>query len=96
MYPLPAVMVNLSETSQEPLRSALLDNAVTVADEFPSVDALLAHWPRPLREVVPASAAVADLRAIAVAILEQSGVPAHLPQIGLWDRLRTFLSRLRD
>lgn len=48
-----------------------------------------------LRDVVPTSAAVAAVRKLAVAILERSGVPVHLPEVHLWDRVRTFLTRLR-
>ena len=50
---------------------------------------------RPLREVVPASPTVQDLRALAAHLLESTGVHPHLPHRTLWDRARTFLTRMR-
>lgn len=49
---------------------------------------------RPLREVVPASPTVQDLRAIASTLLESTGIHPHLPRRTLWDRARTFLTRM--
>lgn len=51
---------------------------------------------RPLRDVVPTSPAVADVRAIALAILHAAGLPAHVPRQTVWDRARTFLTRLQN
>jgi len=50
---------------------------------------------RPLREVVPSSHAVTDVRAIATSILEAAGIHPHLPQVGFLDRLRTLLTRIQ-
>ncbi len=50
---------------------------------------------RPLREIVPASHTVADVRAIAVSILEAAGIHPHLPHIRFRDRLRTLLTRMQ-
>jgi len=47
MYPLPAVIVNNSETPLEPLRAALLDNAVALVGEHKSTDVMLSQWPSP-------------------------------------------------
>lgn len=51
---------------------------------------------RPLREVVPASPTVQDLRAIAAGLLESAGIHPHLPRRTLWDRARTFLTRMTN
>jgi Flp pilus assembly CpaE family ATPase len=51
---------------------------------------------RLLREVVPMSAAVTDVRSIAISLLEKSGIPTHLPHYGIWDRVKTLLSRMRN
>lgn len=51
---------------------------------------------RLLRDVVPMSPAVMDVRSIAVTILEQAGIAAHVPHVGIKDRVKTFLSRLRN
>ena len=47
MYPLPAVLVNFSEPNSESIHSAMVENAVTVVKEFPTIEALLAHWSSP-------------------------------------------------
>jgi pilus assembly protein CpaE len=48
-----------------------------------------------LRDVVPTSAVVKAIRGLAVSILERSGSAVYLPTTHLWDRLQTFLTRLR-
>ncbi|VTR91332.1 Uncharacterized protein OS=Isosphaera pallida (strain ATCC 43644 / DSM 9630 / IS1B) GN=Isop_3714 PE=4 SV=1: AAA_31 [Gemmata massiliana] len=45
MYPLPAVLVNCPPTAVPDLRPGLAENAVTIAVEHPSADALLAQPP---------------------------------------------------
>jgi MinD-like ATPase involved in chromosome partitioning or flagellar assembly len=47
MYPLPAVLVNFAAPVIEPMRAALGDNAVTITNEFPSAEAMLAKWSSP-------------------------------------------------
>ena len=47
MYPLPAVLVGCSDPENESVRSALAENAVAVAAEFPTIDALFARWTSP-------------------------------------------------
>jgi len=49
---------------------------------------------QPLRQVVPSSSAVADIRKIATAILETTGIHPHLPRVTLWDRIRTLMARM--
>jgi pilus assembly protein CpaE len=72
-----------------------IDPVISVASDISGHHAS-ANEGRPLREVVPMSASVADLRSIAAGILEKAGIPTHLPHLGVWDRVRTFLSRMRN
>lgn len=72
-----------------------LNPVVPVADDGPGHQAAI-QQARLLREVVPASRSITDIRALAATILEQSHFPVHLPIIPIWDRLKTALNRFRN
>lgn len=57
---------------------------------------LAANAGKPLRQIVPSSLTVTHIRAMALAILETTGIHPHLPRVTLWDRIRTLLVRMRS
>jgi Flp pilus assembly CpaE family ATPase len=97
----PALVLNRYEPDRPEFACARIGellgvgSVVPVAADAPACRAA-ANAGRPLREVAPTSPAVADLRAIALDVLHTSGLPPHLPRQTLWDRARTFLTRLRN
>lgn len=71
-----------------------IPTVVSVASD-PSGHRAALNEGRFLRDVVPLSPAVSDVRSIAVSILEKAGIPSHVPHHSVWDRVKTFVNRLR-
>lgn len=97
--PAPRVVVNRYAREHSQLDAGRIGELLKCRKVYPvaaDADGLraAADAGKPLREVIPASPAVLDLRAVVTDLLEQAGFHPHLPRVTLWDRARTFLARL--
>jgi Flp pilus assembly CpaE family ATPase len=97
----PDLVLNRYDPDRTEFTPARLGDLLRIPAVFPvAADAtgfrVAANTGQLLRDVVPTSPAVIDVRAIALAILHAAGLPPHVPRQTLWDRARTFLTRLRN
>ncbi len=97
--PAPRVVVNRYERGHEALDAARIGELLHGRKVYPvAADTVglraAADAGKPLRDVAPRSPMVADLRAAATDLLEEVGFHPHLPRRTLWERARSFVSRM--
>ncbi|MCE9562858.1 MAG: hypothetical protein K8U57_12505 [Planctomycetes bacterium] len=96
----PGLVLNHYESKRSAFSCEAISKLLQIEQVFPIATDASGHQAavnagRPLREVVPNSAAVADVRALATSILEAAGIRPHLPPVRFRDRLRTLLTRIQ-
>jgi Flp pilus assembly CpaE family ATPase len=96
----PGLVLNQYHPKRTAFSCEAIGKLLQIEQVFPIAADSLGHQTavnagRPLREVVPNSVAVADVRAIATSILEAAGIHPHLPRVSFRDRLRTLLTRMQ-
>lgn len=100
-FPAPDLILNRYDSGRAEFTCTRLGELLRFGSVFPvAADdtgyRAAANNGRPLRDVVPTSPAVYDTRAVAVALLHAAGIPPHVPRRTLWDRARTFLTRMSN
>jgi pilus assembly protein CpaE len=99
--PVPGLVLNHFDPQHSAFSCEAMSELLQIKDVFPVSDDPVGYHAasdagRPLRQVVPSSSTVAQIRNIALSVVQTTGIHPHLPRVSLWDRIRTLLVRLRS